>query len=402
MTARRIIFLALFAAAAARLMYSGLRIYLFIVLIMSAVLIIGMVNIIMTICLVRIRQALQENTCERGETVAVKIQITCPAFFQPAYILVHYRDVEDILNGRSQPMDISFAGQHANTLTFPVFCKYRGVYEVGVHKLEIRDLFGLIRVRLPKSALLKTEPSPLTVLPAADIPAKVSFDEDFSDAESTLHSWIDDVSSIAQVRDWRAGDSLKRVHWKLSARFGTAQIKEFDKIASYSVTIYADFSAHSLEAEAAAEFEDRLTSTAASCCKSTLLHGGTLRLIGNNTGSVRLENITPDHFGHFLNTLANIRFDGTRDFTDTIASDFLTGGGSGGAVIITASPSDRLFEFLTSGDIQRGRVLVCFVTRVPLQDGGDSPSASFLKKLRASDIPAFVISGGISPEVADA
>ena len=401
MIARRIIFFGLFAAAAARLMYSGDPIYLYITLIMVAVLVIGIINIVLTVCLLRIRPVLKSPTCERGDTTELKIHVACPASFQPAYILAGYRDVEDILNGRTRSADISFSGGRAGELTFPVFCKYRGIYDVGICRLEIRDLFGLLRFRLPKSALIKESCPPLTVLPAADMSAKIPFDRDYNDFESVLRSWLDDLSSVAQVRDWRPGDPLRRIHWKLSARFGSAQIKEFDKISSQSVTVYADFSAHGLKNEPAAELEDRLTAAAASFCGVSLRQNISLRLVACGSEGVTLENLTPDDFQPLRVLLAGVRFDGENELSDIIEADLHHGGSTGGLAVITSSPSDKLAELLIARGITHADTLVCFAESASIKEDSDSPESSFLAKLRANNIPVLVISGGAT-EVTDA
>ena len=393
MIARRVVFFGLLAAAAARLMYTGEQIYMFIVLVMVAVLFIGIFNIFMTVGILRMRQLLQSDMCERGETTALKIRVTCPRFFQPAYIIVHYRDIEDILNGRSRTAGLSFSGGYANEMSLPVFCKYCGIYDVGIHKLEILDLFGLIRLRLPKSVLLRSDVAPLTVLPAVGTIPEVTFEQDFDDSETLVRSWSDDLSSIAQVRDWHAGDSLKRIHWKLSARFGSVQTKEFDKVSSQSVTVYADFSEHGLENEPAAELEDRLICVVTAFCQTALRQGVTLRLVGHGLEEIRLENIMPDDFRQLRLLLAGVRFGGTHELADIIAEDQQKSDTAGVSAVITSSPSDKLAGLLLTDEETHPRTFVCIAARTPFKIGDGSPEASFLEALRSRDVPCAVIHG---------
>ncbi len=92
-----------------------------------------------------------------------------------------------------------------------IVCKYRGEYEIGVKEVLITDFFRLFRFRYKVSGQIKALVSPRIVqVPelksVADLPMLLQRDAYGSTEPDLL------------VRDYQAGDELKRIHWKATAR----------------------------------------------------------------------------------------------------------------------------------------------------------------------------------------
>lgn len=98
------------------------------------------------------------------------------------------------------------------TFETKLVCKYRGEYEVGVKEIVVTDFFRLFRLRYRVPGTIKALVAPKITRVAA------------------LNS-IDDLSVLMQrdtsaantepdvvVRDYIAGDALKQIHWKATAR----------------------------------------------------------------------------------------------------------------------------------------------------------------------------------------
>lgn len=91
-------------------------------------------------------------------------------------------------------------------------CKYRGEYEVGIEDIIITDFLGLFRVHCAVSGTKK----------AIVVPKLVKLNELKSIADvSALVQWeAQNMSTEYDVvtRDYVAGDPLKQIHWKATAR----------------------------------------------------------------------------------------------------------------------------------------------------------------------------------------
>lgn len=50
-----------------------------------------------------------------------------------------------------------------------------------------------------------------------------------------------DISEILQIKEYMKGDSIKNIHWKMSAKMGKTMVKELDTPNDNSVMIFFDY-----------------------------------------------------------------------------------------------------------------------------------------------------------------
>ncbi len=100
-------------------------------------------------------------------------------------------------------------------------CKYRGEYKVGVKEVTVTDVFGLFRLRYKVQGTIRAE-----VLPRVLHLEEISGLKDvvnISYMESSVHPVEPDVIT----RDYVAGDALKWIHWKSSAKEQKLKTRRF-------------------------------------------------------------------------------------------------------------------------------------------------------------------------------
>jgi uncharacterized protein (DUF58 family) len=109
-------------------------------------------------------------------------------------------------------------------LSFRLHPYKRGLFRIGPTVLESSDPFGVVRrYRVDDQA------SFLTVLPRI-----VSMGAGWPLGHAPIHqvprrrSLFEDPSRFLGIRQYRQGDSLRRIHWRASARAGSLQVKLFE------------------------------------------------------------------------------------------------------------------------------------------------------------------------------
>ncbi len=113
---------------------------------------------------------------------------------------------------------------------------YRGEYYIGADYTEMTDIFHLFRLR--KKINKKTR---VIVLPeqydlAYD--SKLSSENDLS---SDVQKFSGDKSNIfSSVREYRSGDPLKLVHWKLTSKHDDVIVRNTESLNDYSRLIICD------------------------------------------------------------------------------------------------------------------------------------------------------------------
>nr|WP_296156052.1 DUF58 domain-containing protein [uncultured Blautia sp.] len=147
---------------------------------------------------------------------------------------------KNTLTGEEGKEKLSFAAAAGKTTKIPVsVCtEYSGVCQLSVDELEYTDPFVLFRRRENKHTEAK-----ITVFPTIyDIPEKMLDNESFN-MESFLYSSErsgEDYGETYQVREYRAGDNMKQVHWKLSARLGEMTVREPGYPVSHAVMVFME------------------------------------------------------------------------------------------------------------------------------------------------------------------
>ncbi len=110
----------------------------------------------------------------------------------------------------------------------------RGYYPFGPLSVVSGDIFGLHPRSLVQPDIDHLIVYPRTyALPQLGIPSLSLL----GDARSRLRVF-DDPSRLVGVRDYEPGDSLRRIHWKASARSGALQVKLFEFTTDLKVAVF--------------------------------------------------------------------------------------------------------------------------------------------------------------------
>lgn len=120
----------------------------------------------------------------------------------------------------------------------------RGIYPLGPVTVAWGDPFGLFETQ----ATLQPPPAALVVYPRVvtllhlPLPLPQPFGVRRPRPEA-----FEDLTSPSDQRPYRAGDSLRRVNWKTTARVGELYTREYDYTASADVHIVLDLAAASFD-----------------------------------------------------------------------------------------------------------------------------------------------------------
>jgi uncharacterized protein (DUF58 family) len=115
-------------------------------------------------------------------------------------------------------------------------CLKRGYFKVGPSKITSGDIFGFY----PRSI---DEPIPEYVIVYPKMisvdPAKIPFLYPIGDSRA-LKRLFDDPTRIMGVRDYSPHDSLRRIHWKATARRQSLQVKVFEPTTTLDVALFLE------------------------------------------------------------------------------------------------------------------------------------------------------------------
>ncbi len=347
MRARQILFGICMAALLVSGLYSGERFFFMGFYIMLVMLVLSIASIAYTSLTFKYLQSLTPAEGVKGDTLEYRLQVHNDMLFPIAYIRLTYDSIDSLLSGEQASVTMSLTPRTHGEHTQGMFCRYRGRWPVGVKKAEIRDIFGLISIRLDINMFLSHKPISLLVRPRIlrlpILPMRRRNDEG---PMETAPRRSDDVAMLADIRKYHPGDQMKRIHWKLTARQREVMVKNYEETSLPDLLLYLDTKLKPMSRMDRLNLEDTLVESATAVVHHLLQNDMPTSLIFYSDKRVHLQASKPEHFQSIYSVLSEMPFDGKWDACDVLMNDLKLVTHAGNLFLITSSLSDKLFDLL--------------------------------------------------------
>ena len=180
---------------------------------------------------VTVERQVTSSELQIGESVAVGIKLrNNTSYFIP------WLFVEDLLSKRvtSKPnlaLEVTglpaklyfFRSMQIALMTYQIKAMRRGYFQLGPTILETGDLLGLHR-----NYRVASEPQYILVLPKLVPLQGMNFSSRRPMGDLHVNDRVmEDPTQMVGIREYRAGDSLNRIHWRATARTGTLHTRIF-------------------------------------------------------------------------------------------------------------------------------------------------------------------------------
>jgi len=183
-----------------------------------------------------------------GETITLDLTLTNSKFLPLPWVNVEEIVPEDVtyvkgnISEGDKPGEAIFSGfftlswYHRLTRRYPLRCNKRGVFSFGPTEVRSGDPFGFFQgsFSIDKRDQLMVYPRILP-LQEVNIPSR----HPFGDLRLKRHLFEDPVQ-VMTTRDYVAGDPMKRIHWKSSARVGILQSRVFEYTTTMDMAVFMD------------------------------------------------------------------------------------------------------------------------------------------------------------------
>ena len=173
----------------------------------------------------------------KGETGTLRVQIENKTALPLGLIHVRRR-LSNLLPGQSElrRCRLSARPRRTETAEYDLASAHCGRIAIEAACCRIYDPFGLIGIRLKQTVLAQTTVQPkgfaqtIFISPDANCP---------DDSESYAPDRAGyDLSEVYQLREYRPGDSLRQMHWKLSGKLDRLVIREASLPVRRSVLLF--------------------------------------------------------------------------------------------------------------------------------------------------------------------
>lgn len=284
------------------------------------------------------------TTAAKGAAVMGTVLIKNKALLPAAKLYCRLRLVNDLTGEEQRQEIICGAGpgreQRREFLLESAVC---GRIYVHIESLMLMDYCGLFALKVPVKAAAR-----ITVLPELfHCDVTVCSLAALSD-DSAAPQRGDDPTEVFQLREYRSGDDIRRIHWKLSSKLESLLLREPGRSISHSLLVLWD-----KRESCAPERMDAMAEVAASVCQAICDSGTPFDLCWTEKDEAELRQIRDEDA--LLQTLpALVTQAGTRECSLPDWEEY------GRVLYIAAQPCER----------QSGKVTCLLCTDAETETGG--------------------------------
>ena len=206
-------------------------------------------------------EASRVNRCIRGENVDFVLRLHNKfVLLFPRVEVVFYQS--DLFGGedRVSSRDVILAPFATKDFTFQMRFDHLGVYSAGLRRVVLHDLLGLFSFTHEND-----NPQRIEVLPRGKQISNVTFSsESPTQSTSALKTVLDEGMDYSMVREYRWGDPIKSIHWKLSARLDYYVTRVYESNADPGLTTVVDLHAQNADPSVLMQLYDAVVESALS------------------------------------------------------------------------------------------------------------------------------------------
>lgn len=222
-----------------------------------------------------------------------------------------------------------------------VDCRYRGSYYIGIQAISIRDFFNLFKLDF------KSIENPKILV----YPKIRELEEDnkntplIETTESIVSKTNKDPSIFSNVRDYRAADSLKTIHWKLSAKQAKLLTKEYEGSVNCHTKIIINSDSLPFNFEQNVVIQDYIIESVVATIKYLLQNNTPTSLAYYKHDDQYISGSNNNDFGQFYNALANMMFSG-KEFISLLKKELNSSKQYANTMIFTPYVTKELSEYI--------------------------------------------------------
>lgn len=158
-----------------------------------------------------------------NEHVTVQVDITNHSWLPLPWLQIQEAIPLDLKDQDDYRTVVSIGGRSQLTHAYVLLCRRRGYYTIGPMSLRTSDLFGFVEARWEEEGSAELIVYPLIVpLSRLGLPSRMPFG-----VLPVRRQLDEDPARLSGVRQYTAGDSLRRIHWKATAHEDTLLVKKF-------------------------------------------------------------------------------------------------------------------------------------------------------------------------------
>lgn len=251
-----------------------------------------------------------------GEEGQYKLIVKNLTLLPIPYLTIRNRvlgDLEPKYNGQSISLNID----EKKIINRKIIFSTRGIYNLGDNDLNIYDLFSIFEIKkyLKFDEVIKVYPK-ISNIKNIQV-SGYDLIRNIVDFKGTL----EDMSSIKDIRKYNEGDSLKRVHWKISAKYGQLYVKNFDNVSGEKCTLLFNMNKDDYFIENGHIIEEKIVDACVSIINNMQIRDITCDIYINNNSFEKFSVENKEEFNSLMDYFLVNKSQGKMDYIKFIYSN---------------------------------------------------------------------------------
>lgn len=258
---------------------------------------------------------LPETELFTGEIVNIEYTIENNGVVPIPYLKIFSNISKQLTGAISKENIISLEKKEIYSKAENVYLNKRGFYKIGDIDISVKDIFGFYNLnkKIKSQAALLVYPELVNLSTF-----EVSSSQQSGDLLIKDSSYID-RTRIASLREYSEGDSIKSIHWKLSAKKDAPIVKDFEFRGDTSVNIIIDNYTKNYIKDIDRRMEDKAATAAMSIINYCLDNNISVDTITQDNDSIQItKGQNKSNLKSFLELLAKFQGNGTYPLNDLI------------------------------------------------------------------------------------
>jgi len=269
----------------------------------------------------KIGENLNERIFVKGDAARYRLLLGNEGFLPIPYLTITMYLEGRILCNDMKSMQISMMPFAKREYVYEMPLRYRGRYSVGVRSIVFRDFLGLFVIRHRplehKSILVKPR---IRFISHKRIPAAM-----VSEGNVLAGLFESGNDEMIDIRKYVPGDSLRKMHWKLTAKTGNPMVRDMRNELDNDILLLLDVGRAPVQNEATLLEEDCLVEEAVSQAQYLLARGMPARVCFWRDEPIVLRATAPGDFLKVYELLSEVKFNQKSQFADVV-DNFLDAG----------------------------------------------------------------------------
>ena len=276
----------------------------------------------------------QQHIFTCGEDILCELKIMNAVSLPVPYVRVHSA-VEGYGHSANKGSFFSMSASEDHWKKVRLHFPSRGIYPLGRITVTVWDLFRIARYQkdIDTGLTVKVYPRLHTIrglFPgASDI---------YRDTYAS-HGKNENQYTMQDIRSYRDGDSLKRVHWKVSAKRGELFVKNYEKVTGTETALFIDM--HEGNYGYGEEAEERIIDTALSIVHSMIKRHVEMNVYINAAHDMHFLVHSSQGFEDLMEYCLTQKSDGAMDFLEFLQRHYYQIPRTSAITIVSAAVTER-------------------------------------------------------------